>query len=397
MQDNKPPLNTRFEHFSASPSPEVWNRIEAELEKKTNRRSAFFWWSAAFICFLAIGSTAYFIPIDTNKNAHSPSTTAANDKNLSNKTKIKSTQTQNPQAKKSTNKQNIIRKKIANQNKYFFPLTAATTRKSDITIEKSIQNFEFKLLATESNSLSPEHIESKKKIQPINQKETHSDSAITNNTNFDKIEEIREPKIVESKTKSNWSISPSFGFYSTNQNVVPNSLLSFTNTDLNAGLGLNNSIEALQINESASYRQTIHSFGLDLAYQFLPRWQIRGGTHLLMYKTIMSSEQPNIKGANYYQLTIGGDYKLLHFKKITWHIGTGLGYGLLRNPIPSGIQNSLRAEWNINSLISFQITNRIAIRLQPTARLVISDSQFGGFGKLSRWYNGANIGATFQF
>lgn len=396
MQDNKPPLNTRFEHFSASPSPKVWNRIEAELEKKHNRRSVFFWWSAAFICLLAIGSTAYFIPIDTIKNDHARSTSVADDENLSNNPKIKSNHLQEFHAKRSTDKPTIIRKNIANQNKNHIPLTAATTRKSDVMIEKSIQNLEFKLLASESNSLSLKQVEPQKMNQSTNQQEAHIDSATTNSANFEKIEDISAPKIVASNTKSNWSISPNFGFYSTNQNVVPNSFLSFTNTDLNAGL-LNNSTEALQLNESASYRQTIHSFGLDIAYQLLPRWQIRGGTHLLMYKTIMSNEQPNIKGANYYQLAIGGDFKLLHYKKITWHIGTGLGYGLLRNPIPTGIQNSLRIEWNINSLISFQITNRVAIRLQPTARLVISDSQFGGFGKLSRWYNGANIGTTFQF
>jgi hypothetical protein len=116
-----------------------------------------------------------------------------------------------------------------------------------------------------------------------------------------------------------------------------------------------------------------------------------------MYRTKLVNENSIQRGSNYFQLALGVNYTLLNIKRFQWQIGTGIGSGLLRSQVVGGVENHWRTEWNVNTSFNYSINPKWAIRLQPASRLIISDTQVGGFGKLSKWYHGANVGVTLRF
>jgi hypothetical protein len=206
-----------------------------------------------------------------------------------------------------------------------------------------------------------------------------------------------ENKMPDVPNASKWLITLSGGSFRTGlYETTFSSAATVPSNGLSSGIPIEGN-EVFQSDMPINSRLIVDVVGFDLAYQLSPRWQLRTGFNLLMYRTKYVNENFVQRGSNYLQLALGGDYSLLQNKRFTWQIGTGIGTGLLRNQIQAGVENYWRTEWNINTALSYSINPKWAIRLQPTSRLIISDTQVEGFGKLSKWYHGANVGVTFRF
>ena len=411
MPENKP-LKNRFDDFSAEPRTEVWSRIEAELDNKPKRRSVIWWWSAAVLLILVTGAKWFITTsgdqdtsnLNSNKNStlgsaassgqaesqqaeaepsennntnanHSIQSNAFDHEKVSS-SQHKSTQTTRASINKSTDTTNFVGVN-SSKNKEQTP-TIATLELEPLNMEfdadttglVSLPTISPSQLDTADQSLQSQEIELQ---MPLNDKS---------------IAHVRVPY------DSKWSITLHGGVYRTAVEEIY--YFNPIYLDLSSGIpAISN--EAFQSNSLSFYRHIVHGLGMDLAYQLSPRWQLKSGMNVLMYRTKMVNENSIQRGSNYYQLAMGADYTLLNIKRFQWQIGTGIGSGLLRNQVVGGVENHWRSEWNINTALSYSINPKWAIRLQPTSRLIISDTQVEGFGKLSKWYHGANVGVTFRF
>jgi hypothetical protein len=404
MPENKP-LKNRFDDFSAEPRPEVWSRIEAELDNKPKRRAFVWWWSAAAV--LVVGLAALFFANSTNSVAevyvHNSSKdhenveaqAAENQKATfdTESTEIPNVDAQKTSApsnlpsknhvlnSKSPTKEPISSRKTPSKKKQVMQFTAIDVLEPT---QDAIEYAERTLVAVPSEIWSQtDSTEEISENQPEFAQVILGDSPI-------------EKNVPDVPNVSKWSITVNGGIYRTEEYTMLYSTFPVLPSDMSSGI-------PIAINESfqnylpQSSILIAHGLGADLAYQLSPKWQLRTGFNLLMYRTKFVNENFVQRGSNYLQLALGGDYSLLQNKRFTWQIGTGVGTGLLRNQIQAGVENHWRTEWNINTALSYAIHSKWAIRLQPTSRLIISDTQVEGFGKLSKWYHGANLGLTFSF
>lgn len=403
MHENNP-LKNKFEGFSAEPRPEVWNRIEAELDDKPKRRYAIWWWSAAAVLLTGIGSTFFVKSTSSSANnqvssieqsgiqLHSEDnqtqegieanheTDSSEIINLQEESSVQSKTSQN--VKSSSPKKSSLRSVVSSPKN-----SPQTNASSDVSNTNK----------TTSNDHELHDIAVDIKVKP-SAIPNHSDTAHQENES-----QLENPSVIigdspiekdvnNDKKNSKWSLNLNGGIYRTTvyEAYYVNPLFG----DLSSGIPITSN-EAFQSNLLTFYRHMVHGLGADLAYQLSPKWQLRTSVNLLMYRTKFINESFIQRGSNYFQLAFGGDYTLLQIKRFNWQIGTGIGTGLLRNQVLGGVENHWRSEWNINTALSYSINSKIAIRMQPTSRLIISDTQVGGFGKLSKWYHGGNLGITF--
>lgn len=397
-------LKNKFEAFSAEPRPEVWNRIEAELDDKPKRRYAIWWWSAAAVLMIGIGSTFFVKSTSSTANnqvssieqsgiqLHSEDnqtqdgieanheTDSSEITNLQEESSIQSKTSQN--VKLSSPKKSSLSSVVSSPKN-----PSQTNASSDVgnTNKTTLNDHELHDIAVDIKvkpSAIPNHSDT---AHQENESQLENPSVIIGDSPIEK-------DVNNDKKNSKWSLNLNGGIYGTTvyEAYYVNPLFG----DLSSGIPITSN-EAFQSNLLTFYRHMVHGLGADLAYQLPPKWQLRTSVNLLMYRTKFINENFIQRGSNYFQLAFGGDYTLLQIKRFNWQIGTGIGTGLLRNQVLDGVENHWRSEWNINTALSYSINSKIAIRMQPTSRLIISDTQVGGFGKLSKWYHGGNLGITF--
>jgi hypothetical protein len=404
MHQNKP-LKNKFEHFSVEPRPEVWQRIEAELNEKSKHRFANWWRYIAAILLIGVG-TAFYLKYKSSliknqvaskeqsklrlhaEDIQTQSGMMANDETDS----VKMNRIHGGTLVQSQTSQNAISSPI----KKSAPISVVSSPKNfpkTKNLSGSIDAF-----TTSSNNYEPlgiaEDFKAKPEASP-NQLDTvqQENGGELQNPTVVMVDSSAEKDFNDHKKNSKWSLNLNAGIYGTAVDKVYYANQLFT--DLSLGIPNPNN-EAFQSNSLVYYRNVVQGVGAELGYRILPKWQLKLGVNLLIYRTNFISEGFVQRGANYFQWAFGGDYNLLQIERFHWQIGTGIGTGILRNPVVGGTENHWRSEWNINTSLGFSILPKIAIRIQPTSRLIVADTQVGGFGKLTKWYHGVNLGITFN-
>lgn len=404
MQENNP-LKNRFENFSAEPRPEVWNRIEAELDNKPKRRFVLWWWSAAALLIIGIGSIIFM-----NSSTREADKVVSSQENSDVQVKLNSGVSNDYQTEQSG--EGLDSKENATvPEKSTYPSKTSQSEKSSSSKKTTI-----KTASTTNVSSKKKKPNSQKSIDELEPKDdeilildilpipsgisNHSDSTLHENKPENQpvlIGDSPIEKTISDEVKlSRWSVILNGGIYRTGlYGTESNFSGNVSMSDVSSGIPIASN-EAFQNYFPPYSRIIVHSIGADLAYSLSCKWQIRTGFNMLMYRTKFVDESFTQRGSNYFQLAFGGDYSVLQIKRFKWQIGTGIGTGLLRNQVLGGVENHWRSEWNLNTALSYSINSKIAIRVQPTSRVIISDTQVGGFGKLSKWYHGGSIGLTWN-
>lgn len=404
MQENNP-LKNRFENFSAEPRPEVWNRIEAELDNKPKRRFVLWWWSAAALLIIGIGTIIFM-----NASTREADKLISSQENSDVQVKLNSGVSDDNQTEQSDGGLDLKENATVSE-KSTYPSKTSQSEKSSSSKKSTIKTASTTNVSSKKNKLNSESslVELEPEVDEIlildilpipSEISNHSDSTLHENKPENQpvlIGDSPFQKTINDGVKlSRWSVILNGGIYRTSEYHMDYSFAGpVIQNDLSSGIPVVIN-ESFQNYMSPFSRSIAHSIGADLAYSLSCRWQLRTGFNLLMYRTKFGNENFTQRGSNYFQLAFGADYSVLQIKRFKWQIGTGIGTGLLRNQTQAGVENHWRSEWNLNTALSYSINSKIAIRVQPTSRVIISDTQVGGFGKLSKWYHGGNIGVTWN-
>ncbi len=395
MQKDKP-LKNRLENFEATPRPAVWERIEAQLDNRPKRRFVIWWWSAAALLLTALGVAIVFHPQE-RKNVKTQlvnQSTSQTDKGIeTGETSSQVTQVDVIETDKLVRKSHQQTSNSASVTKssttQYTAARRAARNKSEVSFAAQMEPV-FGQKAAQNESLLTES-----STNPVNTNDS-SDEPLTDHQD-------EQPKNINDELPpkrqphgSKWTLGLAVGTYRTGITKAVNFIYSPIASDVNSGLTNFNMENAVQPNSNQDYRQIAQSFGIDLGYQLAPRWQIRNSLNALLYRTLFVNENAYHRGASYFQFAMGIDFTLLNVSKFSWSLGTGLGTGLLRNPVENTIQNHWRTEWNLNTACNLELTPRCTLRLQPTMRMIVSDTQVSGFGALSKWYYGGQIGFVFK-
>jgi len=400
MQEDRTRLS-RFDNYSAEPRSEVWDRIESELDKKPKRRFIIWWLGTAASILLVVGAVFrlnlaqnYTGPL-VNLNHHKSVLIQAKKVMLSDfsmhvqqnaiySNLIISNVDNSSQPRKANSNNQMLNAKPYNTKAQNSQFINQDRYRFCIAQEVTADDQEFLTLTNESN-LIEQH-------DSLNSAEIHRDSILKSSCSDFPIFQDNSKNC----RKSKWALNINAGNYRTGTDQVPSNAFNSALANFNSGLDNSPIIETLQ-SEGSEYRYVVQAFGIDGSYLLAPKWQIRTGINLLMYKTVFIDEHAHFKGANYLQWTLGVDYAVLQFRRFNWLVGTAVGNGWLGVPLEGGVQDAFRAEWILSTSFGFKLSQRLAVRLEPCSRLVFADSQVGSIGKLSRWYHGGNLGLTILF
>lgn len=419
MQENKS-LKNKFENFSSKPDAEVWQRIEAELDKKPKRR-AFLWWWAAAAMLVFTSLTVFYFNAHQNENLTS-NTSEDSTRSLSDlETKRTAPAELQSQEHVANPSKTLSSAETGRSQKDYKPASQALSKQKHAnavqaseTLSASAQEHKTGTLRNKNNSrrtskpLPLEHDSdslktlitslpaqaAKKRANPNHHdaNQVQKDS-ISHNLLSEKVEDtiIHYCEKMKISPLSKWSLTLHSSAHTTS--TINENFLTPSSPSSEFYSGLNN---ISQMGWSP-YRQIISGFGLDAAYALNPKWQLRSGLNYWTYRTFFINSNEWQRGANYIQLALGADYLIMKKNRFSWQIGSGLGTGLITNSSAASSQSHWRTEMNLNTALSYQLNSKLFIRLQPTSRLVIGDSQLGQFGKLSRWFHGCNLGVGYQF
>lgn len=257
----------KLKNMEATPSPEVWNNIEAKLKKKKRRILPMWWFSGGVAAILVVGFLIYPLFIKNNNNIEKINTPIIVDikesdlkKEIENKAPILNEERESIEVVITKKKEKLS--EVRN--------SSIAKRKVDLVNPKrAIENRE---KATGSEGLNPVDknamkknsfalFEEKKQNNKLSVKRKDSDAIIKSKKDFVAEMSIKDTILSEKKNHSKWAVSPTVALLTSN---------SFSSTS-----SLDNSLNSNPTEGANSF-----SYGIKVAYQINDKWSIQSGIHL---------------------------------------------------------------------------------------------------------------------
>ncbi len=260
----------KLKNLEATPSPEVWNNIEAKLKKKKRRILPMWWFSGGVAAILVVGFLMYplFIKNNNTEEINTPIIVDVPESDL--KKEIENNDSILNRERESIEVVITEKEKKSLDEESELLNAPIAERKVDLVNQK--KSIEKKEKATGSEGLTPVDKNAMKKnsfalleekTQNNKQKKNKKDSINVLTPKKDFIAEIssKDTILSEKKNHSKWALSPTVALLATN---------SFSSTS-----SLDNSL-----NSSSTQGSNSFSYGVKVAYQINDKWSIQSGIHL---------------------------------------------------------------------------------------------------------------------
>ena len=392
-------LKERFKGYKPAPSPEVWERIEAELNQK-KKRGLIIWWFTGLaavltgVIFLCLPRQTEHSIFSSNRNAfllnEKKKTTAAN--SVSDSQEGSNSGSMNSELTKSNVQNNYqeksqSQKDLNNNSELNKHLTFSKVRPF-IQEEDKILNGEKLKVPYTSDLIRDELILTS--MNPLRAKQ------IEGHGNFEKLQIQPIISLPPNTRTSKFQIQLDYGIYLTgldSNNQVQPSVSNGLQENNYSGL-FNNALTEGPIGVEP-YRNVLTGLRLGLHYHWSDKWNVRMNLAQFRYFIFVQDTKLFSQGGSFSQVAAQLDRAVFEAGHLKGYCGLGMSFG--RNNLNFAGYSSWRSEITSSFRLSYQLKGSWSLVAEPTARIVVWDSQIANFGRLSKIYGGLQFGLDYEF